>query len=349
MCFHAARVFVLIFFIFGFAATAATDAQSMADRMEYRGVVINNPEMISWGSSPIKDDQGVYHLFTSRWPSKLKVNPGWRSHSEVAHFSAPSPTGPFEFQEVALAGTHKEGNWEKFAPHNPLIRKFGDTFALIYVARTDPKVNTTQRIGLATSKSLSGPWHRRENPILSPASAKGENWTFGSSCGVTNPALLQMPDGRFFLYFKSRPKSGGSKMGLAIADQLEGPYEIQKDPVTDNKKSVEDGYVFLGADKKVHLITTDNHGLIQNGGGLHWVSEDGLKFNKPTKAYHRLDQYIKKEDYPNATRLYGPPVWKCERPQILVENGKPKWLYAPSGMSLDGDPATECHVFEIKD
>ena len=75
-------------------------------------------------------------------------------------------------------------------------------------------------------------------------------------------------------------------MGLAIADQLEGPYEIQKDPVTDNKKSVEDGYVFLGADKKVHLITTDNHGLIQNGGGLHWVSEDGLKFKKPTKAYH---------------------------------------------------------------
>ena len=349
MCLHAMRVFVLIFFIFGFAATAVTDAQSMADGIEYRGVMINNPEMISWGSSPFKDDQGVYHLFTSRWPSKLKVNPGWRSHSEVAHFSAPSPTGPFEFREVALAGTHKEGSWEKFAPHNPLIRKFGDTFALIYVARTDPKVNTTQRIGLATSKSLSGPWHRRERPILSPASAEDENWTFGSRCAVTNPALLQMPDGRFFLYFKSRPKSGGSKIGLAIADQLEGPYEIQKDPVSDNKVSVEDGYVFLGADKKVHLITTDNHGLIQNGGGLHWVSEDGLKFKKPTKAYHRLDQYIKKEDYPNATRLYGPPVWKCERPQILVENGKPKWLYAPSGMSLDGDPATECHVFEIKD
>ena len=50
-------------------------------------------------------------------------------------------------------------------------------------------------------------------------------------------------------------------MGLAIADQLEGPYEIQKDPVTDNKKSVEDGYVFLGADKKVHFITTDNRYL----------------------------------------------------------------------------------------
>ena len=349
MCLHAMRVFVLIFFIFGFAATAVTDAQSMADGIEYRGVMINNPEMISWGSSPFKDDQGVYHLFTSRWPSKLKVNPGWRSHSEVAHFSAPSPTGPFEFREVALAGTHKEGSWEKFAPHNPLIRKFGDTFALIYVARTDPKVNTTQRIGLATSKSLSGPWHRRERPILSPASAEDENWTFGSRCAVTNPALLQMPDGRFFLYFKSRPKSGGSKIGLAIADQLEGPYEIQKDPVTDNKVSVEDGYVFLGADKKVHLITTDNHGIIQNGGGLHWVSEDGLKFKNPTKAYHRLDQYIKREDYPNAIRVYGPPVWKCERPQILVEDGKPKWLYAPSGMSLDGDPATECHVFEIKD
>ena len=55
MCLHTIRVFALIFFIFGFAATAATDAQSMADRIEYRGVMINNPEMINWGSSPFKD------------------------------------------------------------------------------------------------------------------------------------------------------------------------------------------------------------------------------------------------------------------------------------------------------
>ena len=55
MSFHATRVFVLTCFIFGFAATAATNAQSMADRIEYRGVMISNPEMINWGSSPFKD------------------------------------------------------------------------------------------------------------------------------------------------------------------------------------------------------------------------------------------------------------------------------------------------------
>ncbi|WP_283433937.1 glycoside hydrolase family protein [Neorhodopirellula lusitana] len=333
----------------GFNALVSADELLLADRLEYRGVAVEDPAMTTWGSSPLKDDQGVYHLFVARWPSSLKVNPGWRSHSEIAHFCAPSPTGPFQFQEVALAGTHKDGNWEKFAPHNPLIKKFGDTYALIYIARMNPKANNTQRIGLATSSSLSGPWHRRDEPLLSPSIVEGENWTFGSGVGVNNPAMLQMPDGRFFLYFKAKKKSGGAaKMGLAIADHLEGPYVIQKDPVTDNQASVEDGYVFLGSDQRVHFITTDNHGILQKGGGLHWVSDDGLKFRSPTQAYYPLDHYIKKADYPNAKTIYGPGIWKCERPQILVENGEPKWLYAPSGISLDGDPATESHVFEIK-
>ncbi len=329
-------------------STIKSPDQGMADSIVYRGIAIKDPEMTTWGASPFKDEQGKYHLFAARWPSKLKVEPGWRSHSEIAHFTSDSPLGPFTFQEVAVAGTGKEGSWEKFAPHNPLIKKFGDTYALIYIARTHPSKGHSQRIGIATSKSLSGPWKRHDQPILSPAEKEGENWTFKSPCGVNNPAMLQMPDGRFFLYFKAIPKGTRStRMGLAIADKLEGPYVIQAEPVTANKVSIEDGYAFLGKDKKVHFITTDNHGIIERGGGLHWVSDDGLKFGAPQLAYHRLDHYIKKSDYPNAKTIYGPGIWKCERPQILVEDGQPRYLYAPSGISLDGDGATESHVLEF--
>lgn len=157
-----------------------------------------------------------------------------------------------------------------------------------------------------------------------------------------------MPDGRFFLYFKAMKKGANStRMGLAIAAQFEGPYVIQKEPVTDNDVSIEDGYVFLGKDGKVHFITTDNHGIIETGGGLEWISADGLKFGLPTQAYRPLDHYIDKNDFPLARTIYGSGIWKCERPQILIENGEPKWLYAPSGISLDGDLATESHVFQI--
>ena len=137
-------------------------------------------------------------------------------------------------------------------------------------------------------------------------------------------------------------------MGLAIAEKLEGPYVIQSKPVTNNKLTIEDGYAFLGKDKQVHFITTDNHGILEKGGGLHWVSKDGLQFGKPTLAYHRLDYYVKKSDFPNARRIYGSGIWKCERPQFLVEQGEPRFMYAPSGISLDGDRATESHIFQIK-
>jgi len=331
------------------ASTSWSPAEEpLSERLTYANIAINNPAMTTWGASPIKTKDGKYHLFVARWTSKLRVDPGWRSHSEIAHFSAPSPTGPFTFKEVALAGTKKEGSWEKFAPHNPLIKKLGDTFALFYIARTNPKINSSQRIGVATSKSINGPWKRLDHPILSP-SKDPKNWTYQSNCGVNNPAVVFMPDGRIFLYFKARAK--GSKktaMGLAIANKLTGPYVIQPNPVTANNQSIEDGYAFIGKDKKVHFITTDNHGILEQGGGLHWTSQNGLQFTPPTLAYHRLDHYIKKSDYPKARTIYGPGIWKCERPQFLIEHGEPRYMYAPSGISLDGDPATESHVFEIK-
>ncbi len=324
-----------------------TNVDDLADRIHYVGVVINNPEMTTWGASPIRDEAGIYHLFAARWTSKLRVDPGWRSHSEIAHFTSKSPAGPFAFQQTVLAGTHQEGSWERYAPHNPLIKRFGDTYALFYIARTNPRINHTQRIGLATSKSLDGPWQRRDKPILAPSEDDG-NWTNGSSCGVNNPAVVQMPDGRFFLYFKARNKrQRGAMMGLAIAGRLEGPYVIQEKPVTANKMTIEDGYAFIGKDKLVHLITTDNHGIVERGGGLLWTSKDGFQFGAPKQAYHRLDAYIQKSDYPNARRIYGPGIWKLERPQFLIEGGVPRYLYAPSGISFDGDPATESHVLEI--
>ena len=54
--------------------------------------------------------------------------------------------------------------------------------------------------------------------------------------------LLPMPDGTFHLYFKARPgPKGHTRMGLAIADRVEGPYVIQPQPVTGNDRVIEDG------------------------------------------------------------------------------------------------------------
>ena len=49
------------------------------------------------------------------------------------------------------------------------------------------------------------------------------------------------------------------------------------EPVTRNNLAIEDGYAFIWKDK-ICLLTTDNHGILNEGGGILWSSDDGHYF-----------------------------------------------------------------------
>lgn len=316
-----------------------------AKSWEYIGIAVEEPGFTIWGSSPIMDDQGKVHLFVARWPAELKVDPGWRSHSEIAHYIAGSPEGPFVFSDVALTGTGKN-TWDKFGAHNPTIHRVGNRYYLFYIANNNPKPPvhpSNQCIGLAVSQSLFGPWERvgKNGLILKPPDDP-KYWNYKSTNGVSNPAFLQYPGGGYFLYFKSQ----GGKMGVAIAQNPEGPYVQLPFPVTRNNQAVEDGYAFV-LDGKICLLTTDNHGLIEEGGGVLWKSEDGSHFTEKEQGYFPFSKYIPKENAKIAKRIYGPMI-KLERPQILMINGKPTYLYAPSGFNIYGGESTISYVLKRK-
>ncbi|MEN8187302.1 MAG: glycoside hydrolase family protein, partial [Bacteroidota bacterium] len=194
------------------------------------------------------------HLFVARWPCELRVDPGWRSHSEIAHYVGDSPEGPFVFSDIALKGTGID-TWDKYGTSNPSIYKVGDKFVLLYIANTNPKMPlhpSTQKIGMALSDSPYGPWEKTggDGLILSPP-LNDSYWNYNASNGVNNPTLLQHPDGGFFLYFKSEK----GKMGLAIAENIRGPYVQLPFPVTSNEMGIEDGYIFVN-NGKISLLTT---------------------------------------------------------------------------------------------
>jgi hypothetical protein len=207
---------------------------------------------------------------------------------------------------------------------------------------------------MLVSESINGPWEEipnKKEPLLAPPS-DSNSWCYNSGCGVNNPALLKHPDGRYFLYFKSmtgpRPE-GKVKMGLAIADKLEGPYIIQPGSITANDRVIEDGYAFM-YEGKFALLTTDNHGMIEEGGGILWTSEDGLHFNEYEKGFHRINQYTE-VNMENVAVHYGPQnskYAKIERPQILFKNGIPAYLYGPSGINIFGGDCTVSYVFKFK-
>ena len=283
---------------------------------------------------------GNAHLFVARWPISAKFRPGWYTHCEIARYVGKQPEGPFAFQEVVLKGTGKS-SWDKVAPHNPTIEKVGNQYALLYIARAGKGFHASQQIGMVISKDLNGPWSKvgQDGLILSPPDDPAV-WSRNSPIGVTNPTLIQHPDGRFLLYYKAIKKGDIPRMGVAIADRLKGPYVHHKEPVTNNPRPLEDGHAFV-ENGRIHLLTKDS----QRGGGLLWSSDDGIHFSEPSLGYARMEQYIPAEEVEAATdhkeRLF-------ERPQVLIQDGRPTHLYVASGVNIRKGDGSCSYVLRIR-
>ncbi len=327
----------------------ALEHSFISQNLEFKGVAVQDSNYTLWGCAPILGDDGKIHLYVARWPEK-NVDPAWRKSSEIAHYVADTPEGPFLFSDVALIGTGK-ATWDKYAPHNPEVKKVGNVYVLLYIANADyhqPPHPANQSIGMATSKSPYGPWNKvGEDGKILDANTLGQ-WNYGSGNGVVNPTFLQVND-KFYLYFKTKDIDGKLRYGLAIANTLYGPYVTQDTPVTSNNGTLEDGTAFYYKDH-IYLLTTDNHGKNTGivGGGTLWKSKDGLKFNiEDAKiAYNRLPSYYADFDPEKVKKIYGGHP-KIERPKILMIDGKPTYLYGPPGWNIFGGERTVGHVFKI--
>jgi hypothetical protein len=284
-----------------------------------------------WCNSPIEADDGRVHLFFSRWDAKKGMG-GWLNGSEVAHAVADTPEGPYTFLETMLAP--RPGHWDATTCHNPLIKKIDDTYCLFYMGNSNAKTNT-KRIGLATAPSLNGPWKRIDRPLLEP----GETGAWDDHC-TTNPAVVKHPDGRYWLYYKSwntkdyetatGPIRGNRKYGLAIADNLEGPYrKYAGNPVIDfsqkdNNRQFEDAFVWMEKDR-FKMIARDM-GVFSHEAGILMESKDGIRWTEPKIAYYGAEKYIQQPPAPAHLKKYG----RFERPQILFKDGKPAYLFTTS-------------------
>jgi hypothetical protein len=327
---------------------------AMSNQWRFIGEAINEPGYDVWGSSPIRDEQGNVHLFSARWSSETPFKKAWRYNSEIAHYVAKKPEGPFKFVEIVRKGKNN-GKWNAAGFHNPNIRKIDCKYVLVFIANNGKGIHgANQRIGILISEDINASWSEipnKDEPILSPPNDESI-WCSNSGLGVNNPSLIKHPNGKYYLYFKAMagPKEKGAKvsMGVAVSDNLEGPYVIQPEPITTNKVRIEDGYAFLWRNK-ICLMTTDNHGIIEKGGGLLWVSEDGLQFKaEPLSGFHNAQNFYLKGNFPSGANIrYGGKKVKFERPQLLMDdNNEPEYLYCPSGVALDGSDGTNSYVLK---
>lgn len=298
-----------------------------------------------WCGSVIQGEDGRYHMFASRWPKAQPFAPHWMLSSEVVRAVADRPEGPYEFAGVVLPRRAAE-YWDGRMTHNPTIHRCGDTYLLFYTGTTyhfDPpdektevtsemrrEANGNQRIGLAAAPSVTGPWTRRDEPVLQPRPGKWDCFC------TTNPAPCVREDGSVLLVYKSKVDLATTlKMGVAGADHYEGPYRrLQDEPLfaglAEQGMGVEDAYIWW-QDDHYEAIMKDMTGHIcgEKYAGIHASSDDGIhwEIQQPSLAYSRT---ITWSDGSRTTQGH------LERPQLLVQDGIPTHLFAATGDGSGG-------------
>ena len=72
----------------------------------------------SWGSSIVKDKNGLYHMYVSRFPKSLPFHPGWIVASDIVHTVIDPPQGTSRFSHVALPVRGAQ-YWDGVSTNNP--------------------------------------------------------------------------------------------------------------------------------------------------------------------------------------------------------------------------------------
>lgn len=297
----------------------------------------------TWGMAPIYDEKGKLHIFNSIIPR----DGSWIKHSKIVHWTADSVEGPF-----TLVGDVFKSDEASY--HNPQISKVGDTYALVYLLNRHSDENgSRQEVGIATAKSVDGPWTESPlNPVI-PASGKMNGFNI---VHASNPTLVVTPEGKFRIYYKSMTdelpiKKGFREICFAESDKIEGPYvSFEGNPVltyADKKVDIEDPYAFIYKDT-YYMIVEDRRGVknllegspipqdeIKNGGyrpGLIYSSKDGIDWGIPEVGYKTNEIY------------YGRELARSERPSILWKDGEPEYLF----LSCHDDDPTAGYFLKIE-
>lgn len=283
----------------------------------------------NWGASIIKEKDGKYHMFYSRWKKEYHFS-GWLTHSEVAHATSKSPSGPWKYKETVLKGRGGKA-WDAITAHNPKIKYFEGKYYLYYIAtnlgeneisesqllemvkegRSHPNrqaIRNNQRTGVAVSNSINGPWKRADQPLIEPS---GPITTL-----TVNPAIERGKDGKYYLIVKGdkpNEKRFIRNQVVAVSNSPLGPFKIQYKPVIDYLDT-EDVSMWYDAERDRFYGVFHTHGFI----GMV-TSHDGIEWKK-------ANEYVL---MPKTLTMTNGKIIKpdrLERPFIYTENGKPTVL-----------------------
>lgn len=275
-----------------------------------------------WCGTMTKGDDGLYYLYFSFWPKGGNFNMDWAIKSKIGYAVSTSPYGGFKYGGIALQG---ESGWDRDSVHNPAVIKYQGKYYLYHMGNYGNGEywdhRNHQRIGVAVADDPRGPFRHCEKPVLDVTPGSFD------SLMTSNPSVTQGPDGRFYMIYKAvhdngqRPKGGAVICGMAVADHPEGPFRKLGKPIMvnpENDWSVEDAFIWY-EEGKFYSLVKDFHGYFTKAGPGEvalFESEDAADW-RPAQTPLAFRRQLHWED--GSTQ----PLFRMERPQMYIENGKP--------------------------
>ena len=304
------------------------EACALIERQKSGTYVLSDNEWYNWCPSVLPAPNGRYHMFHSRWRKSVGFD-AWLAMSEIVHRVADRPEGPFRFASVAISDKGP-GRGEWFTAHNPKIKFFEGRYYLYFVQTRAPmsdaereelsragakhprwmEVRNNQRIFIASSASLDGPWQISRQPIVEPAAAIERL--------AVNPAVARGPDGTYVMIVKG-DKPGEKRFirnqAVATARRPEGPWTILPKAAIDDMDT-EDASLWYSNVWKRFFAVFHAHtfiGVIESANGLDWHRARQFELTKRTLAFDDGVTWI-----PD----------RMERPFVLPDKtGNPRFLY----------------------
>lgn len=275
-----------------------------------------------WCGTMTKGDDGQYYLYFSFWPKTGEFNIDWAICSKIGYAVSDSPYGGFVYRGIALQG---ENGWDSGSVHNPAVLKHNGKYYMYYMGNYGNGEfwdhRNHQRIGIAVADQPEGPFKHSKKPILD-ISQDGFD-----SLLTSNPSVTIGGDGRFYMMYKAvsdngvYPQGGAVVCGIAVAEQPEGPFIKYGKPIMVNPEkewSVEDCFIWY-EDGLFYALAKDFQGYFTRAGKNQvalFCSKDAFDWNlcDPPVAFCR------ELFWENGTVE---PMFRMERPQMYIENGKP--------------------------
>ena len=172
-----------------------------------------------WDGRIVKDDEGKYHIFSSRWNQKFSHAQGWKENSRATHAVSDHIMGPYVDQGMIWP------DWNGGLGHNVIgLRMHDGRYAVVSSDRTPGDV--------FVSDSPYGPFKHLGEIQVDPngfemSLARYSNPKMPAFGHMSNVTLIPRPDGKYMIVCRST--------ATLISDNgILGPYKIMHDRVYRN-------------------------------------------------------------------------------------------------------------------